>query len=84
MSEQPRILVVDDQREILELTASVLSAAGYPSATCTTGGLPSEFSYLNLGKNKNKGFELGIDGAVNAALNIFKEAAYCRAYGGRE
>ena len=46
------------------------------SATCTTGGLPSEFSYLNLGKNKNKGFELGIDGAVNAALNIFANYSY--------
>ena len=41
------------------------------SADCTTGGLPSEFSYRNLGTVKNKGFELGIDGAVNRALNIF-------------
>jgi outer membrane receptor protein involved in Fe transport len=41
------------------------------SATCTTGGLPSEFSYRNLGTVKNKGFELGVDGAVNRALNVF-------------
>jgi len=32
------------------------------SATCTSGGLPSEFGYRNLGTDKNKGFELGIDG----------------------
>jgi DNA-binding response OmpR family regulator len=37
MSSQPRILVVDDQRDILELTASVLAAAGYASQTCTSG-----------------------------------------------
>ena len=42
-----------------------------PGAACTTGGLPSEFSYRNLGTVKNKGFELGIDGAVNRALNLF-------------
>ena len=41
------------------------------SAVCTTGGLPSEFTYLNLGTVKNKGVELGIDGAVNSALNVF-------------
>lgn len=41
------------------------------SAVCTTGGLPSEFSYRNLGTVKNKGVELGIDGAVNRALNVF-------------
>lgn len=37
MSEQPRILVVDDSREILDLTASVLATAGYPTETCTSG-----------------------------------------------
>ena len=45
-------------------------------ATCTTGGLPSEFSYLNLGEVKNKGLELGIDGAVNKALNVFANYSY--------
>ena len=39
-------------------------------------GLPSEFSYRNLGKVKNKGFELGIDGAVNQALNVFANYSY--------
>ncbi len=38
-------------------------------------GLPSEFSYRNLG-TKNKGFELGIDGAVNQALNVFANYSY--------
>ena len=45
-------------------------------ATCTTGGLPSEFSYRNLGTVKNKGFELGIDGAVSRALNVFANYSY--------
>ena len=46
------------------------------TAPCTTGGLPSEFSYLNLGEVINKGVELGIDGAVNAALNVFANYSY--------
>ncbi len=46
------------------------------SATCTSGGLPSEFSYLNLGEVKNKGFELGVDGAVSQALNVFANYSY--------
>ena len=46
------------------------------AAPCTTGGLPSEFSYRNLGTTKNKGFELGIDGAVNRALNVFFNYSY--------
>jgi len=46
------------------------------TAPCTTDGLPSEFSYLNLGEVINKGFELGIDGAVNAALNVFANYSY--------
>lgn len=41
------------------------------TAVCTSGGLPSAFTYLNLGTVKNKGVELGIDGAVNSALNVF-------------
>ena len=55
------------------LPAVVLEALPPPctSAVCTTGGLPSEFSYRNLGTTKNKGVELGIDGAVNRALNVF-------------
>jgi outer membrane receptor protein involved in Fe transport len=47
-----------------------------PVASCTTGGLPSEYSYLNLGTVKNKGFELGVDGAVNSALNLFANYSY--------
>ncbi len=46
------------------------------TAVCNTGGLPSEFSYRNLGTVKNKGFELGIDGAVNRALNLFANYSY--------
>ena len=49
----------------------VLPPACVPGQPCTTGGLPSEFSYRNLGTTKNKGFELGVDGSVNRALNVF-------------
>lgn len=41
------------------------------TAVCTTGGVPSDFSYRNLGTTKNKGFELGIDGAASQAVNLF-------------
>ena len=37
MSEAARILIVDDQREILDLTATVLSAAGYGVVTAHSG-----------------------------------------------
>ena len=55
------------------LPAVVLEVLPPPcaSAVCTTGGLPSEFSYRNLGTTKNKGVELGVDGSVNRALNVF-------------
>jgi outer membrane receptor protein involved in Fe transport len=55
------------------LPAVVLEVLPPPctSAVCTTGGLPSEFSYRNLGTVKNKGFELGLDGAVSRAVNVF-------------
>jgi len=46
------------------------------TASCTTGGLPSEFSYRNLGTERNKGFEVGIDGAVNEAVNVFANYSY--------
>jgi outer membrane receptor protein involved in Fe transport len=46
------------------------------SAVCNTGGLPSAFTYLNLGTVKNRGFELGLDGAVNQALNVFANYSY--------
>ena len=37
MHEKPRILVVDDQQEILDLTASVLSGAGFTTSTTKSG-----------------------------------------------
>ena len=39
-------------------------------------GLPSVFTYLNLGKVKDKGLELGIEGAVNRYLNVFTNYSY--------
>jgi hypothetical protein len=46
------------------------------TAPCTSGGLPSEFSYRNLGEVINKGVELGIDGAVTEAMNVFANYSY--------
>ena len=37
MSAQRRILVVDDQQEILDLTATVLTSAGYDTTTASSG-----------------------------------------------
>jgi two-component system response regulator CpxR len=37
MGERHRILVVDDQQEILDLTETVLSGGGYSIATATSG-----------------------------------------------
>jgi outer membrane receptor protein involved in Fe transport len=53
---------------VLEVLPPPCSSLAEP---CTSGGLPSEYSYRNLGKVINKGLELGIDGAVSRALNIF-------------
>lgn len=52
------------------------TCTGGLTAPCTTGGLPSRFSYLNLGTVKNKGFELGVDGAVSQALNVYANYSY--------
>jgi outer membrane receptor protein involved in Fe transport len=46
------------------------------AAPCTTGGLPSEFSYRNLGTNRNKGFELGVDAAASRAVNVFANYSF--------
>jgi outer membrane receptor for ferrienterochelin and colicin len=46
------------------------------ASPCNSGGLPSEFSYRNLGTNRNKGFELGFDSAVNRALNVYANYSY--------
>jgi outer membrane receptor protein involved in Fe transport len=47
-----------------------------PTAPCTTGGLPSEFSYRNLGVNRNKGFEIGVDAAATQALNVYTNYSF--------
>lgn len=54
----------------------VLPPSCVGQVTCTTGGLPSEFSYRNLGSVVDKGVELGVDAAVNRALNVFANYSY--------
>lgn len=58
-------------QQIVGILEVLPPACPSPVAPCTTGGLPSEFSYRNLGTTKNKGFELGVDGSVSRALNVF-------------
>ena len=58
-------------QQIVGILEVLPPACASPLAPCTTGGLPSDFSYLNLGETKNKGFELGLDGSVNRAVNVF-------------
>jgi iron complex outermembrane receptor protein len=38
--------------------------------------LPSRFTYLNAGEIRDKGFELGVDTAVNTALNVFANYSF--------
>lgn len=46
------------------------------TAPCPTGGLPSDFGYRNLGVNRNKGFELGVDASATQALNVFANYSF--------
>ena len=54
----------------------VLPPSCVGQTTCTGGGIPSEFSYRNLGTVIDKGFELGVDTAINRALNVFANYSY--------
>jgi iron complex outermembrane receptor protein len=47
-----------------------------PIAPCTNGGLPSEFSYRNLGTNRNKGFEVGFDAAATRGVTVFSNYSF--------
>jgi outer membrane receptor protein involved in Fe transport len=38
--------------------------------------LPGRFTYLNFGKSKNQGFELGINGSLNPHLSAFANYSY--------
>ena len=48
----------------------------FPLALIPPPGLPSAFSYRNLGTVKDKGIELGIDAAVNRVLNVFTNYSF--------
>jgi outer membrane receptor protein involved in Fe transport len=39
-------------------------------------GLPAAFSYRNFGKTRQKGIELGVDGAINKELSAFANYSY--------
>jgi iron complex outermembrane receptor protein len=38
--------------------------------------LPSQFTYLNLGRIKDKGLELGVDAALNEFVNVFTNYSF--------
>lgn len=54
----------------------VLPPSCVGQTTCTGGGIPSEFSYRNLGTVIDKGIELGVDTAISRALNVFANYSY--------
>jgi hypothetical protein len=58
---------------VLEGLPPACTSLGQP---CTTGGLPSDFSYRNLGINRNKGFELGVDAAATREVNVFANYSF--------
>jgi len=47
-----------------------------PSAFVPVNTLPSSYTYLNLGTEKDKGIELGADTVVNRYLNFFANYSY--------
>jgi outer membrane receptor protein involved in Fe transport len=51
-------------------TLNVLAALNPPVL------LPSQYTYLNFGKVKDKGIELGVDGAANRYVNVFANYSY--------
>ena len=61
-------------RGILEVLPPACTAG--PTGPCVNGGLPSNYTYLNLGTVRDKGVELGVDAAVNRALNVFANYSY--------
>ena len=54
----------------------VLEALILNNAFGRGNGLPSVFSYANLGESNNKGFEIGIDTEVHRHVNVFANYAY--------
>jgi iron complex outermembrane receptor protein len=53
-----------------------LPAVVLEAAAAAGSPLPSEFSYRNLGSVDDKGIELGLDAALNQAVNVFTNYSY--------
>jgi iron complex outermembrane receptor protein len=47
-----------------------------PPAFVPPNTLPAQYTYLNFGKVKDKGIELGVDTALNRYLNVFANYSY--------
>jgi iron complex outermembrane receptor protein len=60
----------------LGLLEALPPACSSLTADCPQGGLPAAFSYRNLGTNRNKGFELGVDAAASRAVNVFANYSF--------
>jgi outer membrane receptor protein involved in Fe transport len=56
---------------IIPTAALALLAARTPPVL-----LPANFTYLNIGTVKDKGFELGVDAAVNQNVNVFTNYSF--------
>jgi len=56
--------------------AAAAGGARHSRRAQSAGGPAVRFTYLNLGKIKDKGIELGVDGVVNRYLNVFTNYSY--------
>ncbi len=76
---------IKDDTFFTEITSERWTAANPPPgwplppaviALVPGGSFPASFSYRNFGVVKQKGIELGVDGAVNRALGVFANYSY--------
>jgi len=56
--------------------AAIPPIIAFPALRSRGVFLPSSFTYLNIGTVKDKGFELGVDAAVNQNVNVFTNYSF--------
>jgi outer membrane receptor protein involved in Fe transport len=62
--------------ELLYCPAGTVPSAQRPCPFGAGNGLPAAFSYVNFGKTRQKGIELGVDGALSKQLSAFANYSY--------
>jgi len=56
--------------------AAIPPIIAFPALRSAGVLLPANFTYLNIGTVKDKGFELGVDAAVNQYVNVFTNYSF--------